>query len=318
MIDDAIRSCYRTIEIHSKSFAFASRLLPSPVRDRAVVVYAWCRRADDAIDLAGEEGARSALERLRIELSDVYEGRSLKDPTLTLFQEVVHDCRIHRSYPEDLLAGMGMDVEHAHYDTMESLLGYCYRVAGTVGLMMCHVMGVSDERATRNAAHMGIAMQLTNICRDVLEDWHRGRLYIPGSVLADFGCIDLFSRLGTPFPESAGVPVARAIDLLLNEADRYYSSGDAGLRALSWRCALSIRTARRVYSAIGARIRDRGCDPLAGRAVVPSRKKLELMLTGLVVSLLELPWLFGVRLSSSARVTPPRRLVSFPDDVLPV
>ena len=157
---DAVDFCYDTIRVHSKSFALASRLLPRDIRDRAVVVYAWCRRADDAVDLAGEKGARAALDTLRSELDAIYAGRSLGIPMLEAFQETVRQCRIHRAYPADLLDGMRMDVESIRYDTMEPLLRYCYCVAGTVGLMMCHVMGITDEDAARNAVHMGMAMQL--------------------------------------------------------------------------------------------------------------------------------------------------------------
>jgi phytoene synthase len=318
MNPDAVRLCYETIRVHSKSFAMASRLFPRVVRDRAVVVYAWCRRADDAVDLAGSEGVEAALERLGSELDDIYTGRPLTDAVLVAFQETVRDCGIHRSYPEDLLAGMEMDVVDTHYDTMDTVLRYCYCVAGTVGLMMCHVMGMTDESATRNAVHMGMAMQLTNICRDVLEDWDRKRLYIPQSTLAQFGCDDLTSRLGEPFPEGARGPVAQATEFLLDEADRYYTSGDAGLRALSWRCALPVVAARRVYSTIGTRVRAARCDPMAGRAIVPSSQKLRLVSASLLMSFLDLPRRAGVRLFSSTRVATPRRQVSFPGDVLPV
>jgi phytoene synthase len=314
MNPDAIRLCYDSIRVHSRSFALASRLLPPVARDRGVAVYAWCRRADDAVDLAAGERVEAALKRLRAELEDIYAGRNVNDPFLAAFQSTVHECGIPRLYPEELLKGMEMDVMDTRYEAMETLLRYCYCVAGTVGLMMCHVMGVTDERATRNATHMGMAMQLTNICRDVLEDWNRNRLYIPESVLAQSGNPNLAARLGEPFPETAREPVARATAFLLDEADRYYQSGDAGLRALSWRCALSVSTARRVYSAIGARVRAAGCDPLAGRAIVPTRGKLALAASALVVSLADLPR----RAFSSAQVATPRRQVSFPGDVLPV
>ncbi|UCH84409.1 MAG: phytoene/squalene synthase family protein [Candidatus Latescibacterota bacterium] len=318
MDPDAVKSCYDTIRVHSKSFALASRLFARDVRDRAVVVYAWCRRADDAIDLAGRDGAAQALTRLRGELDDIYAGRDPGNPTLRAFQVTVKDCAIHRTYPEDLLAGMEMDVMSTRYDSMELLLRYCYCVAGTVGLMMCHVMGVTNEDATRNAVHMGMAMQLTNICRDVLEDWELGRLYIPDPLLEKFGCHDLASRLGSPFPETAVASVAQAIDYLLREADRYYASGDTGLRSLSWRCALSVGTARRVYAAIGARVRRMDCNPLLGRAVVPLPDKLGHVAAALGVSVADLPRRFALRIGSSGRVAAPRRLVKFPADVLPV
>src|SRR5690606_15809209 len=138
--------------------------------------------------------------------------------------------------------------------TLRELSRYCYRVAGVVGLMMCNVMGVKDEAALDNAVHLGMAMQLTNICRDVAEDWERGRLYLPADLLADCGAPDLARELGGAFPERAVAPVARVLRVLLTHADRLYRSGDRGLAALPWRSALAVRTARRVYAAIGERV----------------------------------------------------------------
>lgn len=315
-MSEAFKACYEVIRNHSKSFSLASRLLPREVRDRAVAVYAWCRRADDAVDLAGREDQEAALSILRDELEDIYAGRPVRGPALEAFRETVQERGIPKRYPEDLLEGLDMDVMGQRYETKQELLHYCYCVAGSVGLMMCHVMGVKDEAAMRNAAHMGMAMQLTNICRDVDEDWGLGRLYIPDSILARCGFPDLASRLGQPFPESARHSVAQAIEQLLDDADRYYASGDEGLSALSWRCSMAIRTARTVYSSIGARVRGADCDPLAGRAFVPLPRKLALALTSVATSGADLP-LRAMRLEVGGTSTPDC-LVNFPEDVLPV
>ena len=188
MKQDPIEHCAEIIRYHSKSFSLASRLLPAAVRRRAVVVYAWCRRADDAVDHAPPGYQLEALQRLRRELGEVYGGRQLDDPVLSSFQSVVRECGIHRAYTDELIDGMAMDVAGTRYDSMDTFLLYCFRVAGTVGLMMSHVMGLRDEGAVRYAAHLGMAMQMTNICRDVLEDWQRQRLYIPEELLAARGC----------------------------------------------------------------------------------------------------------------------------------
>jgi len=309
---DPIEQCAEIIRHHSKSFSLASRLLPAEVRRRAVVVYAWCRRADDAVDLAPAGKQAAALQRLRRELDDVYGERPLEDPVLSSFRQVVRACGIHRAYAEDLLAGMEMDVAGTRYETMDQFLLYCHRVAGVVGLMMCHVMGLSDEGAVRHAAHLGMAMQMTNICRDVLEDWQRDRLYIPEELLAARGCPRLADRLGGAFPDEARGPVAAATGDLLDEADRYYASGDRGLHALSPRCALSIHTARMVYSAIGERVRRAGCDPLAGRAFVPLKRKLVLVAGALGRTL------SGHRAGVAGVNAAPLNRVSFPEDIMPV
>ena len=251
MNSEGVRSSYASIAHHSKSFALASRLLPPRVRDRAVVVYAWCRRADDAVDLAGRGNEAAALERLRGELDAIYGTTSLDDPLLLAFRSVVEARGIPRAYPDDLLEGMRMDVEGTFYDDMDTLLKYCWCVAGIVGLMMCHVMGVRYEAATRNAVHLGIAMQITNICRDVLEDWERGRLYVPEALLAESGADGLAQRLGGPFPAEAAAPVARATEALLDNGRPLLRVGRCGparalvaLRALRPNGAAGVRRYR--------------------------------------------------------------------------
>lgn len=262
-----------TIAQHSKSFALASRLLDARTRDQTAIVYTWCRRADDAVDhaLAGTEVA--ALATLRAELVTAYAGTAV-DPVLAAFGEVARARAIPARYPEELLAGMEMDVEGTAYHTVDDLVRYAWRVAGVVGLMMTHVFGVAEDEALVHAAHLGIAMQLTNICRDVAEDWELGRLYLPDEVLARHGGGGLAAELGRPLPASAVAPIAGAVQELLALADRYYRSGDRGLPALPWRAALAVRSARSVYAAIGGRIARAGHDVTRGRAVVPKAGKL--------------------------------------------
>lgn len=295
---------------HSKSFALAARLLPRRVRDDAVVLYAYCRRVDDAIDCAAPAEQAGALAALRAELDAVYAGRRLGDPLLAAFQQVVRARAIPRAYPEELLAGMRMDVAGTRYATLTELLRYCHRAAGSVGLMMCHVMGVRGPRALAHAAHLGIAMQLTNIARDVLEDWERDRLYLPDQLLAAHGAGGLHARLGAPLPPSAVPAVAAAVGALLDHADAYYSSADAGLHQLSSRCSLGVRAARLVYAQIGRVLRARGCDPYLGRAVVSGGTKRLLVLRAALRTLLALP-----RALWSAPPRPPRGELSWRDAI---
>lgn len=277
-MNGAIRLCRASIAQHSRSFSLASRLFESPLRDDASVVYAFCRRADDAIDLASPGTERRALGRLSSELFDVYDGEAKEDAVLSAFREVAIRRQIPRRYPELLLEGMAMDVSGETYPDYDALLGYCFRVAGSVGLMMSHVMGVREPRALRHAAHLGMAMQLTNVCRDVAEDWERGRLYLPDSLLGEHGAADLRTKLGTDGLRVARTPVARVIRALLSRADDLYRSGDEGIPYLAFRAALATRTARLVYSDIGRVLIAQGCDPFAPRAVVSTPRKLGLAL----------------------------------------
>ncbi len=315
----AIEQCRDSIERHSKSFALASRLLPDHARDPARAVYAWCRRADDAVDvLAGNEGVVPVVRRLEDELDSIYAGQEQRDPVLSAFQEVVWRCQVPKEYPVELLRGMRMDAEGHRYRGTEDLLLYGYRVASTVGLMMCHVLGVRSRDALKHAAHLGIAMQITNICRDVLEDWGRARLYVPHDLLTEVGAGDLPPHLGSPFPMQLRGRVGEAVRRLLMFADEYYDSGARGLRYLDFRSALSVRTAMLVYSDIGRVVARRGHDVTEGRAVVSKTRKVFLLCRAAFETLLGLPE--RLRTSAPPSLHPPRLggAMRFPQDVLPV
>lgn len=323
MKPQAVRISEQVIEVHSRSFALAAKLLPPRVHDRAVVLYAWCRRADDAVDLSSAEHGRLAVDRLHRELDSIYAGAPQSDPLLEAFQLVVEENSIPQAYPRELVHGLEMDLDAVHYRTLDDLLLYCYRVAGVVGLMMCHVMRLKDPQATRNAVHLGMAMQMTNIARDVAADWDIGRLYLPDPMLERNGASGLREHLGGPFPIEFRHAVAAAIQELLDEADLYYRSGDEGMRALTWQCALAIRTARRVYSAIGDRLQDVGCDPLSGRAYVSRERKVALTGRSFLASAGEAPSRLAEQIgiqvrAGGSRAGIPDAHVRFPQDILPL
>jgi phytoene synthase len=278
-----------SIQQHSKSFALAARLLPPEVQHGAVVLYAYCRRADDAIDLSAPGEQLGKLASLRTELANVYAQVPQSDPLLREFQRVTHAYAVPREYLDELLLGMEMDVKRVEYKVLPDLMLYAYRVAGVVGLMMCHVMGVREASALRHAAHLGMAMQLTNNARDVREDWERGRLYLPQDLLAECGVFGLRPEPGAALPPSAAGGLGLATERLLQHADAFYRSGDAGLPQLSLRCALAIRAARLVYSEISVRVRAQACDPLAPRAVVSRERKLALVGRAAWLTAAELP-----------------------------
>ena len=278
-----------SIQRHSKSFALAARLLRPDVRDHVAALYAWCRACDDAIDLGVRADQATTIAALHCELDSIYDHQPQRHAVAAAFQRVVHARGIPVAYPRELLQGLRMDVDQNTYASVDELLVYCFRVAGTVGLMMCHVLNAIDPRALLHAAHLGIAMQLTNICRDVAEDWQRGRLYIPRQLLGDdlFGA--LTAQLDGPFPRQRVAALVPALRHLLALADRYYASGDRGLAYLDWRAALGVRTARLVYAAIGNEIAARGHDILAGRAVVSGKRKARLTAHAAVRTLGEAP-----------------------------
>lgn len=307
-----------SISQHSKSFSLASKFLPLSARDASRILYAWCRRVDDAVDQVPPAQQPDAVAALEAELETVYSTARPSDPLAAAFQEVVRQTGIPKQYPAELVLGMRMDAEAHVYATWEDLLAYCHRVAGVVGLMMCHVLGVRDRQALRHAAHLGIAMQLTNIARDVLEDWERGRLYLPDVALAAEGAGGLVVDLGRPFPNEDAQAIGRVVRTLLSMADDYYASGDRGMPYLAPQTALAVRTARLVYADIGRELADRGYDVLAGRAVVSRGRKLLLAARAAAETLLELPAHLGHTADASGvfpALTPP---LTFPHDILPV
>jgi phytoene synthase len=266
--------CQRIIAEHSKSFALASGLLSAPVRRAAVATYAWCRRADDAIDHATDaESAKESLARLRAELDEIDRQQIPNDPVLRAIARVIDERRLPTFYLRELLAGMEMDVVGSAYRTREDLLLYCYRVAGVVGLMMCHVLGVASDDALPHAARLGIAMQLTNICRDVEEDWHRGRCYLPDELLPASARAALQAPPKESLPPSVRADLVEPVRQLLREAEEHYQAGDAGLRYLDRVSGWAIHTARLIYSGIGDELARRGYDVGKGRAFVPDGRK---------------------------------------------
>lgn len=253
---------------HGRSFAWAARLLPARVRADATALYAWCRRCDDAVDLAPDPAAaRAALARLRAELDEVYGPGDVADPVLAGLQDVVRRTALPRRPSDELLDGMEMDLGEVRYASFDELVVYCRRVAGTVGLLMAHLFGVRDAATLATASDLGVAMQLTNICRDVAEDERRGRVYLPAELLD-----------GVLVPSEGGARTARVVAELLRRADAFYRRGDLGLAMLPASYAVAMRAARLIYAEIGAVIERRGYDVSRGRAVVSPGRKLALVL----------------------------------------
>lgn len=204
---------------HARSFYFASRFLPRPKRDHAFAVYAFCRLLDDAAD---EAGSPAAVERFVRLLEQCYRQEGVDVPALQAFAHMVGVCRIPREHFETLADGCRMDFSIRSYATWEDLEQYCYSVAGVVGLIMCCVFDIRNPAARFHAVSMGNAMQLTNILRDVREDFDRGRVYLPASDLDRFkvGHRQLALRRWTPpFAELMKFEVQRARSLYRDGAE---------------------------------------------------------------------------------------------------
>ncbi len=266
-----MRECRDLLRYGSHSFFAASLVLPTEYRQPITALYAFCRVADDVIDDA--EATAAALESLHRRLDRIYDDRPDDNAVDRAFADVVHDYDIPYTLPAALLEGFEWDIAGRRYRTMSDVYAYSARVAGTVGVMMALLMGVRDADALSRACDLGVAMQLTNIARDVGEDAAAGRLYLPGDVLARHG-VDAATWLENPVMNQG---VKRTIQDLLNAADRLYERAEWGIVQLPARCRPGIFAARTIYAEIGREIERRNYDSVTQRAVVGTRRKLRLL-----------------------------------------
>jgi len=265
--DPVVDEARAVLATHARTFNLAGRFLPPGSLDDAAIIYALCRLVDDTIDEAPAlEVGVAALALIEAELR----GEAAPRPLIAATLAVARRRGIAIEVILELCAGVRSDASEVRIEDDAALIRYCYQVAGTVGLMMCGVMGVADAAALPFALDLGIAMQITNICRDVAEDAARGRIYVPASRLRAGG-IAPDSLLDGSVDRAALAPI---IDDLLGLAERYYSSAERGMRWIPGRSRLAILVASRVYRAIGRRLERRGSDPMRGRTVVPLPMKI--------------------------------------------
>jgi phytoene synthase len=204
------------------------------------------------------------LAEMRERTEQALFGKPMQQPEFLALQRVVELYSIPHRYPHELLDGFAMDVDRRRFHTLDDVLEYCYHVAGVVGLMMAHIMGSRDQSALRHAADLGLALQMTNIARDVVHDASIGRIYLPLEWLDEAGIEP--AEISDPRHRAA---LHRVAMRLLREADRYYASGDRGLAYLGFRSAWAVGTARHVYSQIGCLVERRGVRAWDRRAIVP-------------------------------------------------
>ncbi len=266
-----IAACRATLSVGSRTFFLASFLLPRKVREPASALYAFCRLADDEVDVHG--GRMAAIDELRERLDRAYAGWPLDTPVDRAFADIVAEFAVPRALPEALLEGLQWDAEERRYEDLEDLHAYAARVAGTVGAMMTALMGVRDADVVARACDLGVAMQLSNIARDVGEDARAGHVYLPLRWLRDAG-IDPDAWLSSPsYSEALGSVVRH----LLWEADRLYDRADAGIARLPLSCRPGIYAAKLLYAEIGREVERHDGDSISRRAVVPASRKAALL-----------------------------------------
>lgn len=280
-----IEHANQSIAVGSKSFAAASKLFDEPTRRSAVMLYAWCRHCDDVID--GQEAGHDAvpisrqeaeqrLAHLKTQTRAVYAGAKQDDPAFAAFRQVVLAHDIPEQHAQEHLAGFEMDVLEQRYRSIDDTLQYCYHVAGVVGLMMARVMGTRDEPTLDRACDLGLAFQLTNIARDIVDDAAVGRCYLPEEWLEE---------LAVPRDQVADIHHRPAVAVLgqrlVEQAEPYYASAQAGLSALPWRSAWAVATAAAVYRQIGMKVLEAGDHAWDERISTSKAEKIGAVLTGL-------------------------------------
>ena len=271
--DATLADATKILATRGRSFYWARRLLNQRHAERATRLYRFCRHIDDLADEApSPELAAKALDVL----SDAILHRHAISPLVADALALMAECEIEPSIMLELICGVRSDLTLVRCADERSLLHYCYRVAGTVGIMMCHALDVKDRATLHHAIDLGIGMQLTNICRDVAEDATLGRRYLPATLVGD--CEP--SALAMPDQNLRPI-VTQAVRTLLTKADAYYDSGEHGLHFLPSGAQAGILVAARLYRAIGVRLLRQDGDYWTGRTVVPTTSKISLTLRAL-------------------------------------
>ena len=262
---DGIVMAHQSFAHHAKSFRLAATFLPKENIDDIAVLYHFCRLVDDAVDEA------PTVDEAHQNLSEIdYLLKSEQSSELDTFKSVVHKHTIPLHAIRALMKGCEEDLHPVRIDNLNELSRYCYQVAGSVGEMMSPLLNVTSPEATQFAIDLGLGMQITNICRDVLEDAERGRVYLPATWLGEYELT----------PESiiqqnvGAAEIAPIINRMLATAEVSYRRAYIGCRYIPFRSRLGILIARRVYRAIGLKLQSKHqSNPFHGRTMLSKWEK---------------------------------------------
>lgn len=268
---------------YAKSFYFANKLLPKLKRDAAYSIYGFCRYADNIVDNPRNrniEEIKNEILNLKNELILAYKYKESEHPILSSFIYYADYFKIPIEYPLDLLDGVLMDTEVKEFDKFEELYVYCYKVASVVGLMMCYILGFKSNEALVYAEKMGIAMQLTNILRDIKEDKNKARIYLPKQDLIKFNV-----SKEQIFNEKFDKNLQNLVKYYTDKAQNYYNESYFGINLLDKNARFSIFAAGRIYSEILIKIKNNEYNPFLERVVVSKKNKYQILLLEIFKSL---------------------------------
>jgi 15-cis-phytoene synthase len=267
-VESVLADANRLLSTKGKTFYWASYLLNKRHAQRAARLYRFCRYIDDLADEAANvSSAKKNLKKLIADINKCQSDDLIVLDALLLFEE----CNIEKAIVLELINGVNSDLAEVRIRDLDQLLHYCYQVAGTVGLMMCRVLDIEDKTAPPFAIDLGIAMQLTNICRDVSDDAALSRRYLPESLVGNLQPAQLIA----PHP-SIQPHLSAALASLLAIADSYYKSGNAGLPFISLRARAGILIASKLYQAIGTKLQKQHYHYWHSRAMLSKLDKLKL------------------------------------------
>lgn len=280
-LKQAYTECRRITRHHAKTFYMATRFLPNAKQRGIFAIYSLCRYIDDLVDEAedllekeelSEHDIRIKLASWKQKLQDTYEGRSFDNDILIAFADVLKRHHIPIEMPFELMEGVCLDLFKNRYATFGELYTYSYKVAAIVGLMTSQVFGYKSKEALGYAVDLGIAMQLTNILRDVGEDLEKNRIYIPQEDLQRFGV-----REQDLFNHSQKDEVKALLSFQIERARRYYTRSDYGITLLSKDSRLPVYLARHNYSRILAKIEQNKYNVFDRRAYLTATEKLSIL-----------------------------------------
>ncbi len=272
--EELVAGAFTAIQQGSKSFRAASRLFDRTTRERAWLLYCWCRHCDDVCDgqvLGFSGGVRGSVAVLRDKTNRAIAGETTGELPFDALGQLLRERPVPRALLEDHLEGFMLDELGWRPTTEEDLVRYCYHVAGTVGSMMAVVMGVpSDDAETlERAADLGIAFQLSNIARDVREDLAAGRCYLPSEWLCEFGV-----GPAALFADEHKVALLTMVGRLVTSVGLYEQSARRGVDRLPFRSRVAVLSAARIYGAIGRRVGQLGEGAWDRRVSVGRARKL--------------------------------------------
>ncbi len=277
----AYTHCRSITRSHAKTFYLATRFLPNEKQRSIFAIYALCRYMDDLIDESTDlitdskvdPAALSGLMRdFQVKLEEAYQTKHSENLILLAFSDTLKLFHIPMSQPLELMEGVCMDLHKNRYDTFDELYDYCYKVASVVGLMTCEVFGYTDIKAIGHAVDLGIAMQLTNILRDIGEDLARNRIYLPKEELDRFGLheSDLFDHV-------IDDRFMALMEFQIQRARQYYASADEGIAMLNPDSRLPVILARENYSRILDVIERNTFQVYKQRAYLTTTQKLKIL-----------------------------------------